>query len=728
MCGLTLSTGQVTLNGRWIGNIGKRLMRPLRLAWFGALVSLFLLTELAHAESVGRRVALVIGNGEYATEQDRLINPPNDARAVATKLEKLGFDVTLAVDRDMRGMRDGLRAFDRSMQGAETALFFYAGHGMEYRGRNYLFPVDAELESESDIDFQLVNMDTIQSLMESRVPTQLIFLDACRNNPLAGRFRNSLGRSRSSGVGQGLARMDASDGTFIAYATAPGETATDGEGGNSPFSAALVEYLDEPNLDVRLMMDKVRLAVRSATGGKQTPWESSSLLGPFIFNPDAQPSRTMSVSNEGADVGEADLVFWRSIADSNDPAMFRAYLEEFGDDGRFERLARLRLATLEGASAPTPVRPADRTSQDTTVAALPNANAGVGAAAPAIVSLDMANAEKALRLDRRQWAEVQRSLLALGHDPRGVDGMPGNMTRNALRAWQEQAGVQITGYLTEADRKALVLEAEQSGKLAALPPISLSAGLAPGARFKDCPNCPQMVVLPAGTFTMGSPPEEAARNADEGPLQSIEIGQPFAVGVFEVTFAEWQACRTAGGCGDYTPSDNGWGGGKRPLINVSWQDAVSYVEWLSTKTGKTYRLLSEAEWEYAARAGGSTAYSTGEAIAANQARFNSNVSRNARPLPTAPVGSFPANAFGLHDMHGNVYEWIADCYQRSLAAVPADGTAVDGVCSERGMRGGFLADRGTVLALGQSLSRLCRRARRRFRLPGGTNVELTVHR
>lgn len=668
-------------------------MGRVRQACFGALVSLFVMAGVADAESVGRRVALVIGNGNYGTEQDRLINPPNDARAIGEKLEGLGFEVITGVDRDMRGMRDGLRAFDRAMEGAETALFFYAGHGMEYRGRNYLFPVDAELESESDIDFQLVNMDTIQSLMESRVPTQLIFLDACRNNPLAGRFRNSLGRSRSSGVGQGLARMDAADGTFIAYATAPGETATDGEGDNSPFSAALVEYLDEPNLDVRLMMDKVRLAVRSATAGRQTPWESSSLLGPFIFNPAEVAARTMSVNGDSSDVGEADLVFWRSIADSNDPEMFRAYLEEFGDDGRFERLARLRLATLEGAGA-LPARPADRTSKDTTVAALPNASASdagagpVSPQAPAMAEIDAKATENALGLSRQQWIEVQRSLLALGHDPRGVDGMPGNMTRNAIRAWQAQAGSDATGYLTESDRSELVREAEESGKLAALPPVSLAANLAPGAKFKDCPNCPQMVVLPAGTFMMGSPPEEQARDVDEGPLQSITIGAPFAVGSFEVTFAEWEACRAAGGCSEYDPGDNGWGGGKRPLINVSWQDAMAYVAWLSDTTGKSYRLLSEAEWEYAARAGGATPYNTGAGIAANQARFDSNTTRNARPLPTAPVGSFPANAYGLHDMHGNVYEWVADCYKSSLANVPADGSAVDGTCSERGMRGG----------------------------------------
>jgi len=664
-------------------------MSRSRLACVGALISLFIMTSMADAQGVGRRVALVIGNGNYAAEQDRLINPPNDAQAVGAKLEGLGFEVIMAIDRDLRGMRDGLREFDRAMQGADTALFFYAGHGMEYRGRNYLFPIDAELESESDIDFQLVNMNTIQSLMEARVPTQLIFLDACRDNPVAGRFRNSLGRSRSTGVGEGLARMDAADGTFIAYATSPGETATDGEGANSPFSAALVEYIDEPNLDVRLVMDKVRLAVRSATGGKQTPWESSSLLGPFMFNPAAPASRTMAADGTSPDVSEADLVFWRSIADSSDPAMFRAYLEEFGDNGRFERLARLRLATLEGRGAAAS-QPSARTStsNNTTVAALPDAGVEVAPPAPPLAELDAAATERALGLSRQQWIEVQRALLALGHDPRGVDGLPGAMTRDAIRSWQQQAGSAATGYLTAADRGALVSEAEDSGKLAALPPLEISRAFAPGERFRDCPTCPQMVVLPAGAFTMGSPPDEPSRDSDEGPLQTVTIERPFAVGMFEVTFAEWEACRAAGGCGEHSPADNGWGGGNRPLINVSWHDAVAYVEWLSATTGKTYRLLSEAEWEYAARAGATTPFGTGAAIAANQARFDSGTSRNARPLPTAPVGSFAANAFGLHDMHGNVYEWVADCYQASLVSVPTDGSPVDGACADRGMRGG----------------------------------------
>jgi formylglycine-generating enzyme required for sulfatase activity len=217
--------------------------------------------------------------------------------------------------------------------------------------------------------------------------------------------------------------------------------------------------------------------------------------------------------------------------------------------------------------------------------------------------------------------------------------------------------------------------------------------LKPKDTLKDCPECPEMVVVAAGEFMMGSPVDEAERAGDEGPQRKVTIAKPFAVGNLEVTFAEWDACMAAGGCKS-RPGDRGWGRDRRPVIDVSWNDAKEYVSWLGKKTGRTYRLLSEAEWEYAARAGTTTAFSTGRMITTDQANFNGNYTyggstKGVNREKTIEVGSLKKpNAFGLHDMHGNVWEWVEDCYQNYNGA-PTDGSAnSSGSCSSRVLRGG----------------------------------------
>ena len=211
---------------------------------------------------------------------------------------------------------------------------------------------------------------------------------------------------------------------------------------------------------------------------------------------------------------------------------------------------------------------------------------------------------------------------------------------------------------------------------------------APGTVFRDCGVCPEMVVIPAGTFMMGSPAREEGRYDDEGPVHRVTIAAPFAVGRHEVTFAEWDACVVAGGCDGHVPDDDGWGRGDRPVIHVTWENAQAYVGWLSAKTGQRYRLLSESEWEYAARVGSHTRYAWGDAVGRNRANCDGCGSRW-DVESTAPAGSFPANAFGLHDMHGNVSEWVEDCWNSSYERAPSDGTAwARGDCGSRGVRGG----------------------------------------
>ena len=218
-----------------------------------------------------------------------------------------------------------------------------------------------------------------------------------------------------------------------------------------------------------------------------------------------------------------------------------------------------------------------------------------------------------------------------------------------------------------------------------------------GEMFKDCATCPEMVVVPAGTFTMGSPADEDGRWTTEGPQHEVTFAAPFAIGVYEVTFAEWDACVADGGC-TYEPWDWGWGGGQRPVMEVTWGQAQAYVDWLAAMTGQPYRLPSEAEWEYAARAGTTTPFHFGATISTDQANYDGTKPPYADGAAgvyreqTLPVGTFPANAFGLHDVHGNVAEWVRDCGSDDnwrYDSAPADGSAVEiAGCRERVIRGG----------------------------------------
>ena len=214
-----------------------------------------------------------------------------------------------------------------------------------------------------------------------------------------------------------------------------------------------------------------------------------------------------------------------------------------------------------------------------------------------------------------------------------------------------------------------------------------------GTKLRDCKKCPELVVVPPGSFMMGSPPGEEGRSSDEGPQHRVTL-LPFAVGIHEVTFDEWNACVRGGGCRKYKPDSEGWGRDRQPVINVSWRDAKEYVTWLSGKTGEPYRLLSESEWEYVARAGTTGPFHTGATISTEQANYDGNHTygsgRKGRyRKKTVKVGSYPPNRFGLHDVHGNVWEWVEDCWNGSYEGAPEDGSAWEsGYCARRVLRGG----------------------------------------
>ena len=490
------------------------------------------------------RVALVMGNSAYAAI-GTLPNPGNDADDVAAALGRLGFDVTTVRDADRAGLNEALRLFARESARADVSLVFYAGHGIEVDGVNYLVPVDARLERDTDVEYEGLPLDRVLRATTG-AGLRVVILDACRNNPLARSMqRTNATRSVSRGSFGELNEDLLGDETLVAYAAAAGTTAADGTGRNSPYTAALLEYLEEP-LEIGILFREVRARVLEATGGQQRPHEYASLLDEHYLRDAAGPGRvTVADGGASADVrAQQENLFWQSISNSTDPADFRAYLQQF-PNGVFALLARNRVAAL-----------------------------GPGGGDP---------------------PSVER--------PRPTGGPP-----PAVRP-----------------------------RPAAVPAGAVDAPDAPrsGTTFRDCEDCPEMVVIPAGSFRMGCVSGSDDCWDDERPVHDVEVAA-LAMSKHEVTrgqfaafvaatdhvadecslevwrerrFArdrwEWandeEKARASWRAPGFRQSDD-----LHPVVCVSWEDSAAYAGWLSHLTGAQYRLPSEAEWEYAARAGTTT--------------------------------------------------------------------------------------------------------------------------
>ncbi|MCC5887436.1 MAG: caspase family protein [Gammaproteobacteria bacterium] len=315
--------------------------------WLAMALLLVLLPFLVLPATANQRIALVIGNNAYPKAP--LFNPVNDANAVSAELRGLGFEVVKVTDADLASMQGALLEFAGRIRDGATALVFFAGHGIQANGRNYLIPVDASLESAGRLRFEALEMgDVLEELEYSGSRLNLVILDACRNNPFLGRTRGASG---------GLAAVDAATGTLIAYATAPGATASDGSGSNGLYTEHLLQALRIPNLQAEEVFKQVRIAVAQRSGGEQVPWESSSLTGDFIFN--QQPigpggSASPALVGEGAagmgSVRErsAETLFWETVLGNDRVAGYQSYLDAF-PDGIFSALAADRIAVLEAA-------------------------------------------------------------------------------------------------------------------------------------------------------------------------------------------------------------------------------------------------------------------------------------------------------------------------------------------------------------------------------------------
>jgi hypothetical protein len=407
-----------------------------------AAMSVAALLVSSNAALADKRVAFVVGNGAYRNVAP-LPNPAVDAKSMAALLRNIGFDVVEGSNLTRDKMTAKLLEFGKKAEGADVALFFYAGHGIAVNGANYLLPVDADLKSEMDVKLgAAINVDLTLEQTMADAKVKLVFLDACRDNPFAAKIRSAKA-TRSLSVESGLAEMKSGEGTLIAFATGPGQTALDGEAGtNSPFTRALMANIAAPGVEIQQAMTKVRAQVNEETNKNQLPWGHTNLIGTVYLNPvAAKAGEVVEASNMPAAAGpvsDVELEFWRSVKDSNKPEELNAYLTNY-PNGTFKSLALARIASL----------------QDGPSTATRNLTTGID---PATFT-EEANqaAEDQIGLDKGQRRDVQRRLTALGFDTRAT-GKFDETTRTVITRWQAARGYPKTGFINAMQFKALQSE------------------------------------------------------------------------------------------------------------------------------------------------------------------------------------------------------------------------------------------------------------------------------
>lgn len=807
----------------------------------GLLIALLLVIGAAAAGAAERRVALVIGNSAYQNAEP-LANPAGDARAIGAALERLEFEVEVALDLDQLRMREAFRNLGIKAEQADVALVFYAGHGIQVGGENFLLPVDVRLERERDLLYEALPLELILDEVAQAKKLGLAFLDACRDNPLAEQLRAALGPLHVNQIGRGLARVDALPSeTLVAFSTKPGAIAVDGSGEHSPYTAALLQHLEEPGLELGLLLRKVRDTVLANTANRQEPRAFSALgAEPFYFKarkPNRRPEQPalaplqamddagptplgiapphdpdddpLSIQVAGlpergvVEVGERPLILGDVL--TIDDLRGATYVPEAGVTGRvgsFDFLVKDGRGGVAVGRLPITVASSNRPPviETATVVAMPEIPLSIRPPAdpdgdPLSVTIDevprlgtIRSGERTLRPgDQITPQELAGAVLV--PDPEGAQGtfaftvvdsrgasarsavviptitLPRGQTGDAtparqraqaaaapqasaptpavkppeaapgrnfvtarqayetirpsnIRAGPSSETEQVTtvdtgttlyvtgkaegrnwfrvetedgqdGYIyaqlvrpraepatAQAERQQASAAEAQAQPAAA----TVAAASAPG--LKECAACPEMVMIRPGRFQMGS--EDG--HWSERPVRWVNVGEPFALGKYEVTVGEWQACVDAGGC-RARPDMRGVGDDS-PVHNLSWEDAQAYAAWLREHTGKPYRLPTEAEWEYAARAGTTTAYWWGDDPGSAQANCQDCGGPWSFQTP-ADVDAFPSNPLGLHGMHGGVMEWVEDCWVPSYEGAPSDSAARTAAsCAERVLRGG----------------------------------------
>lgn len=421
----------------------------------------------------GKRVALVMGNSAYQHAVE-LPNPKNDAKLMSQTLRAAGFTVLDGENLDKAAMTALVDQFTEIAYDAEVAIVYYAGHGLQVDGRNYLVPIDAQLEKAAQLQTRTIPADKVLGALPPDPAVSIIILDACRDNPLARSLAKVLPTSRSASMGVGLAPVQAngqstgSGGLLIAYATDPGAVAYDGKGVNSPYTAALARHLATPGLEIQGALTRVRADVSEATAGAQRPWHNASLSREVFIGGDAPALQAQTPATEakaGADTSASDRTdvswtveqkLWEEASKRNTVAHYELYLQQY-PDGNFATLAKLNLDQLTtvvktevAAVAPAGEASASASQIRTAVAVPDDVKRTVGTP----------ETEAALDLDKGARIDLQLRLGALGHVTGGADGALGARSRGAIGAWQRQNGLVETTYLTQQQHMFLVVQTD----------------------------------------------------------------------------------------------------------------------------------------------------------------------------------------------------------------------------------------------------------------------------
>jgi formylglycine-generating enzyme required for sulfatase activity len=748
-----------------------------------AICSMWLTSQPAFAT---KRVALVIGNSAYQNVA-QLANPANDAAAMAAMLKGAGFDV-VQLQRDLKAndMRRALRDFTDDVRDADVAIVYYAGHGIEINGTNYLIPVDALLERDIDAYDEAIPLDRILTVVDPAKKLLLVILDACRDNPFSKAMKHNMA-SRS--VTRGLSRIDpSSPNTLIAYAAKAGSTAADGEDKNSPFTTALVKYLPRPGLDLRMAFGFVRDDVLKATHNRQEPFVYGSLGGDDVALVPAGPlpaSQIVQPMDPNASAREDyELALEINVVSAWDSYISR-YPSGFYTDlaiAQRNKLRAAKAAAAEEARLAAANKAADEAkaaeSERARVAAQAKAKEDAKVAAEQAKAAEQARiaeqaktAEQAKAAREREALEKQKAIEeAKTAEAKAAEAARAKAASDQAAAQAandkaaEAARAKAVSDKAASDKAAALAASDKTDRIAALMPQDIRPGreapreqapgpsgcagtatrsatlaqrtaqplsaseectLKPKDTFRECENCPEMVMVPAGEVLMGSERSDIDNGiaaANEAPQHKAVIRQPIAIGRFEVTREQYATFVKDTG---YTSGDRCFTfennmpqertnrsflnpgyvqDGNHPAVCVSWVNAKAYVDWLSRTTGKSYRLLSEAEFEYAARAGSGSRYGFSNdpaeickfANGADQSAKSAGLPANSPYMNcrdgypfTAPVGSFTANAFGLYDVIGNVWEWTEDCFYGDYASAKLETASRSAeVCSTRTVRGG----------------------------------------
>ena len=682
-------------------------------------------------EEIGKAHALIVGISQYQSFRNLDETAGDPERMRAFLLDEAGFDY-VHVLTDEKVTRDRLRTliqddFRRRVGPNDRFVFYWSGHGIPVEARSrQLGYLPLSGSAEDSIASMLAMRDVLSWTDHIDAKQALHVLDTCfsglarlpetqvaRRN-LTVELLNKPARhllTATTGAGQTIASREWAGGiftdAFIAGARGEADRSDDG----------VVNMLELEDF-VRDQVNAKRNFAEWPDEIKPKSYDLQENEGEFFFITAARKREVARVNDNiaiehGMPVvllgpgenppvnaqcdAEADRLFWESVRDKTEKRYFQAYLErvESGElCGRFASLAEIDLNRLTRAPEP--------------------------AAGPA-------NAQAAL--PRERVIQIQEMLNELGFNPGAIDGDFGPRTRTAIIEFQRSIDAPATGMITDRDEIALAgafadLRARQRATAASRNNDGGSSGGPgspdPASTFRDCPDCPEMVVIPAGSFMMGSPEDEEGRDDDEGPQHLVTIGAPFALGKYEVTRGQFSHFVSATGFETkgcrYLDGDNSWQDDPNrswrnpgyeqtdahPVTCVRWEDAGAYIKWLSQETGEDYRLPSEAEWEYAARAGTTTRYFWGD-DADNGCGFANGADQTAKQeqsdlavlacddgyFGTAPVGNYRANPFGLHDMIGNVWEWVGDSWHNGYEAAPIDGRPwTQGSNSTRVVRGG----------------------------------------